>query len=379
MKKRIALALLALAIAAPSFAYKEEVHRVISLKAFDRMTADLKLHLGVEKFATAGGTQLRVLMGQGAYDEDAGINSLNHFLDPVHNAAPLSVRPMGCIPAGQNARDWAIWAANNNYCTEAARYDYQVAVLGPNAATRDAALNHLFLSLGHSIHLVQDMAQPEHVRNDQHLPFATKYLLDNGTQASIYEEWGLVHLLGKFPAVSYDDYPNVSLPTSYDYFTNANLSGLADFANGNFVTQDTNYDDEKHPWLYCHTYSQPDISTAAERIIPATEQAYDEDGNQVIVSIKEKVYTSFPFDHYVKVQEEDIYHDFFSSVDLETRDLIAQGKYSLGDGSYLTRASMLIPRAVGYSAGYLDHFFRGKMEVTWSQKSSGNYDITIKN
>jgi len=84
-------------------------------------------------------------------------------------------------------------------------------------------------------------------------------------------------------------------------------------------------------------------------------------------------------DRYVPVQETDPFHTFLSSVDLETRQLVAPDKYSLGDASYLTRASMLIPRAVGYSAGYIDHFFRGKINVVWTPNRFGTYDVTVTN
>jgi hypothetical protein len=378
MKKSIALILvLTFAAVTPSFAYKEEVHRFISLKAFDRMLAGLKANVGVDKNGSAGGFPLRALVAQGSFDEDAGNRSLNHFYDPVHDAA-LRVPVLLCIPLGQTARNWGVdGLGENEFSTTIAREDYETAVLGPDAATRDAALMHLFLSLGHSIHLVQDMAQPEHTRNDQHLP-GSQLVLKNGTEASLYEEWSLANVLPPQSLVSFDGYPNISLPTAFDYFSNAKQQGLADFANNWFVTQDTNYDDEKESG-HCEYYTLPNISVAAGRTQEVSEAVRDDVGGIFVVQVQERIFTSNPVDHYAGVQETDPFHTFLSSVDLETRLLVAPEKYSLGDASYLTRASMLIPRAVGYSAGYLDHFFRGKINVVFTPNRFGTYDVTVTN
>lgn len=56
--------------------------------------------------------------------------------------------------------------------------------------------------------------------------------------------------------------------------------------------------------------------------------------------------------------------------------------YSLSDGSYQRRAELLIPRAVGYSDGFIEHFFRGKIDATWTQIGVGSlfaYELKITN
>jgi len=194
---RLAVTMLALAlIANPVFAYREPVHRLMTRYAFDRLAIDFPARLGVPKGHEINQIPLVVLMQDGAEDEDAFINPLNHFLDPEHDV-PLTTRlPLGiCIWNGTRADRWAK-DPGNVHSRYWAPLTYRHAILGPNPGTRDTFLRELFLTLGHVIHLVQDMAQPEHTRNDQHLSGSTFFLL-NGTSASVWEEWGMGNLLGR--------------------------------------------------------------------------------------------------------------------------------------------------------------------------------------
>jgi hypothetical protein len=375
MKKLAILSILLLSLAAtPAHAYKEIVHRMMSLKAFDHMTADLMPRLGIDKNHAVTGIQNipqspRALVGQGAYDEDDDANSLWHFYDPRHNAG-LSVPPLACHPF-TSARDY-----EHNTVVSAARAYYQEALIAPNAGFRDEYLEKLFLQLGHVIHLVQDMAQPEHTRNDQHL---TGY---GDLQPSMYEEWGLANLLGPDAAPLYEGYPNVSLAKGDSYFATAPTEtygqGLAQFSNNWFVTQDTNYVDESKEGR-CYYYNNPwmpDIGDATPRVQTVSWPIL---GNGQMYPIDEKIYTSHPVDGYTGVHETDPNHDLLSSIDYEAGIYVGTDVYSLSDQSYLSRAALLVPRAVGYSAGYLDHFFRGRITAAWQQNPGGGWDVKITN
>ena len=45
---------------------------------------------------------------------------------------------------------------------------YLQALIGDTAVERQAYFARTFRGLGHQIHLIQDAAQPDHVRNDTH-------------------------------------------------------------------------------------------------------------------------------------------------------------------------------------------------------------------
>lgn len=386
--RHLLVSLAILAIATSGFAYLEPVHRILSVKAFDRTSADFKGHLGIDRAALLDGQQLRAIVAQAAEDEDDqdplpvvdfSARALNHFFDPTSFGpfSALRVPISACAPVGESAQHWCIDGTGNSYSLRSAHESYAAALMAPNNATRDVYLKDLIASLGHQIHLVQDMAQPEHTRNDQHLP-GSEAILGNGTTASLYEEWSVINLLGLNPAVSYDGYPNVVLARSQDYFADDGGNGLAQFANRAFVTQDTNYDDEKVPGK-CVTFKEPVFGAAIERVEVVNEAVRDAFGGVTILPILEHVYTARPEDKYLSTPVEDVGHTFLSSLDLETR-MLTGPKFSLGDLSMLTRASILIPRAVGYSAGYLDHFFRGKIDVIWRRNpAGGGFDVKVTN
>jgi hypothetical protein len=373
-----------LAAATPAVAYKQVVHRAITRRAWVRAlpSFDLKTHLGIDALTTLDGRVPRDWTEQGADDEDNGTNSLNHFFDPRHNAA-LTVQPL-CIGLGlipnSTAPDWALeLLGTNSYTVGQAQNDYLFSVIGLDDAERKSQARDLFKSLGHVVHLVQDMGQPEHTRNDQHL-----FPLFGLAPASIYEEWGLQHLVGLNPDISFEGYPTMHFPRYRDYFHTDNSTlgfptghGLADFSNNNFVTQDTNYNDEKDPGK-CYHYDLPVLPADDAARVETVDEIVWIGGFQVKKPVKETIFTSSIVDYVSNLQDSDPFHTFFSSLDLETH-LEGTDVYSLGDGSYVTRASMLIPRAVGYSAGLMERFFRGKIDVKWTATATATYDMTITN
>ncbi len=397
---RLAATLFALALSAnPLCAYKEPVHRLMTRHAFDRLAIDFPGRLGVPKGHRINGITLDDLMQIGADDEDDFLNPLNHFLDPEHDV-PLTTRlPFGfCTWNGIRADRWAEDPLNVNGLY-GAPLSYRHALLGPNPGTRDVFMRDFFLRLGHVVHLVQDMAQPEHTRNDQHLSGST-FFLSNGTGPSVWEEWGKGNLLETRnpvtgipmpPAVSYDGYPTVVLADYGSFFQTPSFptqerKGMANFSNRNFVTQDTNYSDQSGgtpcglTLPRCHEYIYPFIADPLTtfRVEIVDEAVMDDLGNLVVKQVFEAIYTSRPYDAYTDTLESDPFHTFYSLLDMETRKHGCP-VYSLGDGSYLTRASMLVPRAVGYSAGLIEHFFRGRIDVNWTSTAGGEYDMTITN
>ncbi|MGH9455172.1 MAG: hypothetical protein ACRD2O_14515, partial [Terriglobia bacterium] len=111
------------------------------------------------------------------------------------------------------------------------------------------AFGSLFVSLGHAIHLIQDVAQPQHVRNDMHCDadicantevalvaaFGSFVPLYN---PSLYESYTYEHA----NVAGYSGgYASVVLPTARSYWAGSNGKGLAQFTNENFVSAGTNF------------------------------------------------------------------------------------------------------------------------------------------
>ena len=97
---------------------------------------------------------------------------------------------------------------------------------------RDMEFGLMFRSLGQVIHLVQDVAQPQHVRNDPHTDVP---IIGN---PSVYEKY-VEATYAKQPTPG-TPYSPPSFPKPNDFFANASQQGIAQFTNSNFVSFGTN-------------------------------------------------------------------------------------------------------------------------------------------
>lgn len=305
MKQNTLYILLALTLITPcprSYAYVEPVHSEMTGRAFDVLIVDFQRRLGVIRDYTPGNLPLRSWMNRGAYLEDHPLyRPVNHFFDPF-NGKGLTVAadvqfPL-CNAYGWRADVWAIepfLTTVNEWSVPRLRDEYARTVIGSNPGERNLALQNLFIGLGHLVHLVQDMAQPEHTRNDQHL------WAFQDSEASIWEVWGDRNLQNADTApVDFLGYPSVRLPDYASYFHTDHTEngrragkGMADYSNRNFVTQDTNYHDEaewncpgfSNEWPKCARYVEPRIEEAARRVLYDEAEVIMIDGVQTVVAV----------------------------------------------------------------------------------------------
>ena len=180
------------------------------------------------------------LIQKGAEFEDKNIRSVNHFFDPVKDRA-LTI---GGLAQGEKSPNWALEDSTDineqNFSYKDARNFLYNALTLTTKNDRDQNFGLLFQTLGQVIHHIQDMAQPQHVRNDDHC-----------------NEW-YCRIAGLYHPSTYEEYTNTSkdsLPfTGYDpvFFTtprqfwitdetNGTGQGLAEFTNNNFVSAHTNF------------------------------------------------------------------------------------------------------------------------------------------
>jgi hypothetical protein len=397
--RKAQLFLFLLLLPAAAFAYEPEVHRLITRSAIALASQqnDFLKQLGTSSVATFGGSSTaEMLAGEGAVHEDDSANSLNHFFDPADGIA-LQAPPYICASIGWVRADtWANDGLLNDYSFADAKSWMRTAISGPTPTQRDLGYRMLFTTLGHAVHLVQDMAQPEHTRNDQHL---TGSALPNGkcTPGSLYEYWTLHHLSGLYPETLpnadafFAGFQVVKLPSYFDYFSTGDRKGLADLTNRNFVTQDTNYGDEAGwaiPSGRCVTLHEPTLDAATGRVEVITETILNSEffsGPQE-VSVPEIVFSYPVNDAYKGLQVTDQYHTHLSSIEHELQmsthsDPLngGDGVFSLSNHSYASRAAILVPRAVEYSAGLIDHFFRGRVAAAWTKAQNDTWTLTITN
>lgn len=182
----------------------------------------------------------------GANHEDDTISAnfaryRNHFFDPQHGVAGYS---FGAL-SGEPSLDWALEDTKTfitqSYSFKKARQYFYDALTLRNKDTREQWMARTFYTLGHVIHHPQDMAQPQHVRNDDHCDVWPCRLVPGLYNPSRYEEY----TLGKGGNLPFTDaHYNAGIPVRFPtprHFWTAAGQGLADFTNRNFVSAGTNY------------------------------------------------------------------------------------------------------------------------------------------
>jgi len=164
----------------------------------------------------------------------------NHFFDPIYNRG-LTVFGI----SGQRSPDWAIEDAGKiteqEFSFQDARDYFYKAMTLPGKQERDKYFGFMFQTLGQVIHHIQDMAQPQHTRNDIHINFGEcwlKNIFGLVENPSLYEQYTKVNT-GSLP---YTGYRSLLFATPRRFWTTGDGRGTAEFTNANFVSAGTNYE-----------------------------------------------------------------------------------------------------------------------------------------
>ncbi len=343
---------------------------------------------------------------------------VHHFFDPVRNS-PLEVGlPMGFISAPRWALGtWDAFASpvrpdgrrKNHFSLFDAREAMYRALTGQASdgglligadgeagteAVRNAYWATLFRSLGDIIHLVQDMAQPQHTRNDPHNDECNRLIqafVTGGT--SVYEKYvdararrnstDRIYRLPKtdnkikLPGLSYgslaprvfDNYASYFSTRHQDDFENR--QGLADFSNREFFSTGTNLN------LFNARYTSPpnEVQQFGKKLIHV-----DWNGNPLPGGGTATLLTRTVTDHYPGTPSAPAQnlstHSIWDQFLQDKHRMSASGLfsiYTLNRYNYDDMADQLIPRAVAYSAGFINRFFRGRIDLTPDPDNPGGF------
>jgi hypothetical protein len=332
--------------------FEVETHRNLSGPAVLSSTLDNFLKNQLD-FAAGVDTSLngsRVIdhISQGSVDEDNGLRFLNHFHNPLRtwNQAGLLGGTLGAssVVWGQDSAQGFSW--------QKARDEYFLGLTATIQGERDRHFANVFRALGQLIHLVQDMGQPAHTRNDPHPVF-------NGLEGYV-ENIRLTNppLFSQFtnssqgfdPSILTVD-PNPLAPIPLARITDttdpdqaaavpsAGVSqGLAEYSNANFLSEDTIFKD----------FTFPRVESLGSPF----------DGNEPV--------TGRPRRYFPKVADGETINRFVAEgAWTEALTSIAAGDkgYILDRGTFEDYTAKLLPRAIGYSAGLIDYFFRGRLSA----------------
>ncbi len=347
---------------------------------------------------------------------------IGHFFDPISNAG-LSILGR----AGPTAPDWALLSTvrvpegvtgdrENNYKISDAREAMWRALTlkkilangtlegitpiggllsyAADEAERKAYWATTFRTLGDSVHLLQDMAQPQHTRLDKHSGIAcvdpsnpdaaclgghasffenylkartlttTSFSLDETISVTLPPPPGTgLERQTTRPQLNYAGHPLPAFANYRDFFAtdtgaaSATGKGLANYSNRGFYSFGTNIGSGSSfaapsptgTGLGTELITGPDIKDMTGRPLSG--------GMVLRTGIVQDYATGIPTPQPVRLSAFGMWDQF-----LEANGGVA--RYTLNYYNYDAQAALLIPRAVAYSAGLIDYFFRGQLEVT---------------
>ena len=317
---------------------------------------------------------------------------LHHFFDVQREGRGLTVTlPVGGDPAPDPvvisfipAPDWALGRQGrgpnpdqNQFSILDARVHQLKSLTEPTKGAREENTARLFRTLGHVIHVLQDMAQPQHTRNDPH---AGCLELFGAGEHSWFEAYIETRALGQrfrergepSPPLPLGPYDPPRFTTYQDFWTATGNKGLADFSSRNFFSAGTNLSlfgncgGLSEPPCRQNGYQKKDVDFSFQTVRGTT------------VTGQVRLFLRTMQDPVTGASIPDVAVTSRSWWDQHLESLGFPPAFSLNTLNYDSISGVLLPRAVGYSAGLLDYFFRGTLDFTIGG-SSPNQTLTITN
>lgn len=304
------------------------------------------------------------LIQEGAVDEDnPGIRAKHHFHNPrlAWNQAGLSGLCFGCESS-------IVWSQDQNqiigghHSWHDARLSYYQGVTAGTRAERNRLLAETFRSVGHLSHLVQDAANPAHTRDDWHISFGGNGWLGN---RDVFHYWATEHdardmidgigtqeglVLPDFDQSLLDqqsrnDFAPVPIARIIDatdgdrgvLATGTNI-GIAEYSNANFFSDDTIFSgDFQFP-------AASDLEPHEPEIDPLTGET-----------------NTYLYFRSGSGGDTDYKVAHASTLRSITNEAVARTDKLLNDDVLSDYGKKLFPRAVSYSKGLIEYFFRPRM------------------
>ncbi|MGD8526538.1 MAG: hypothetical protein PVJ63_09835 [Thioalkalispiraceae bacterium] len=319
-----------------------------------------------------------LLMSDGSKNEDGGLRFLNHFYAPQMGGEGLTKTP------GMASPDWVLEEQNNSaqtfsYSDAINSFYFSLQIKQPEERNRFFGLT--IERLGHSVHHMQDMAQPQHVRDDIHCDSLLCWPIDGFYSPSLYE---------KSTQKQNSNLPfNAFHRLDLSEFTRAreiwgspndiNSKGIAVYTSYNFLSEGTNFLRD----------SSGQVVSNGENIYPRYEEdkVLELDIKQINPSSRLTGVIRFYGTTFVNSTVVNPLATSQSVFDFEIRKYAAAPNYYNVSkaGFTLNRINLnatrkfLIPKAVTYSVGLIDYFFRGRLEITDIQWGATGLELTVHN
>jgi hypothetical protein len=297
-----------------------------------------------------------------------------HFHDPLESWNNAGLRTP--IFTAQSS---LMWAQNQNqdvggkWSWHDARDYFYEGLIATDKTVRDSFFAKAFRALGQLMHLIQDASVPSHTRNDIHAIYHYESWVEDvrNNWSAKYDSW--ISTPKTYDRSILDFPPNPLAPNPIakimdtDRYTRDNQDiestkslaiGLAEYSNGNFFSEDTCFVGW-YPfpnWACVETVPYP-IVDPRDPLRTVSRQYYKKDPTVACGETNEGKGYRLATVGFLK----DYVLRYFP---LYAQTLRGLEKPALDANVYGDYAPLLMPRAVGYSAGLLEYFFRGKLQVT---------------
>lgn len=395
-----------------ALAYEVDTHEKISEAATNgsvlKTDSDVLLRIGLQlpidndqqRFPNSDGRLRNILnlIKGGARFEDtlSAARPMNHFYDPL-SSAPLTIAGKA---VGSTSPDWALedkgqitgtlGFGKQEFSYRDAREYFFKALTLPGKTDREKNFGLTFQTIGMVIHHVQDMAQPQHVRNDQHLellpptgPVATGFcklspilcgLYFAAQNPSLYEAYtNRTEVRSKLPMdfslIGYDIRNSkftgtFNQPRKFWEFPTG--VGLAQFTNANFVSAGTNFD--------TNTFNFPLFTPALRSDMDIQQLCANANPPCPNPNLKGTMtfYGNWVDDRYTGQKMLNPMASTHSIFDAELKKVNSKNLFTLNRFNFEVAHGFLTTRAVAYSAGLINYFFRGNIELVEDPNSFGS-------
>jgi hypothetical protein len=310
----------------------------------------------------------------------------NHFFDPQFNH--YSGRGLELhVASGHPSPDWAIediaavsdlkTSMPQQYSFRSGQRDLYSALTAASPAQRVALFSKVFQTLGHITHHIQDMAQPQHVRNDQHIHFTIPLAeIKIEPEWSYFERYTEANVNGRIDAIlNANPYPIPGFSTARQFWhtkgtDRARFVGMAEFTAQNYVSFGAQYAyggtaaDGREIVTSHRDYALPGGANRDGSVKSMSTEKMTvrlTDGSSITGSV------DFLKGSVVDEQTNEVKagrrlaSPSIVNMYLEN-EAIQWSVYTENSGVYEDAYPILFPRAVAFSAGLINHFFRGRID-----------------
>ena len=439
MKAGFILILCSVLVTLDSQAHDQIVHEAITVNAAEAAYANSPAFVSFINVISSdlSSVQATNSMRVGSFEEDdgptnilddgGGHRSYNHFYDPLGPTNSYG-KGLSDIPPdfrGKVGLDSFTWASISNclgynyhalpfvsikiadnlntsniWSWPNARYYEWLGLTATNQIQRQTNLDNMFRAVGQDMHLLEDASQPQHVRNEQHLDQPIPVI---GTPwLSPIEEYGKKNVKNlNYGDGSMLNWTNAGFTKLEDFWDRhfyapgnnssaldadnnenpnggPNTLGLAEWCNGNFLGDRHSYAE----YFFQHNldgsknvkwYPYPSLFTSTPYLHHGayTDSVTLKNNKQVNRYYLDKTGDGIQVSHFSTVS-------FFGA---NFPNKMFKPATSIRDDNVLSNYhNAFIPKAVKYSAGLLDYYFRGTFAASVNfDEGSQTYTFGITN